>query len=162
MATNRQFICATICLLVGIAAESAVGDEGDKAAKSNKTSLILERSLEVDPKADEVTRLLIERRNATVEFLHATYALFVGGKGSLDPVALAAERALAAQIEVPGSNKIHILEQHVTFARDLNKIVDERFNQGVADATSHALAKCLRLDMELRLAREKLAAKKPA
>ena len=159
MATHRQVFGTILCLLGGVTAMGWAQDEQNKPKSPKKTDLFSEKPLEVDPNSDEITRLRIERRNVAVEGVQAAHALFLGGRGDFVAVAKAAEFALEAQIDVPGSNKLQILEQYVEIFRELDKSVEERFKLGVVDAVTRSWAKYMRLDMELRLAREKLASK---
>lgn len=112
--------------------------------------------LAIDPNADELTRLRIERRNAAFLSRDASTELFLRGRGTLaDVVNTTAERALAAQLDTPGADKLAVLQDHVDFARLIEKVVTERFEQGITDAAQLAAAKCWRLEIEVRLAREK-------
>jgi hypothetical protein len=149
---SRMLLAASLLLGFGGASHVRSAEE--------LTLLTLEKPLPVDPKADEITRLLIQRRNTAVELLQSQYALFAGGRGNLDPVIGSANRAFTAQVEVPGSNRRQLLEQHLKFAIELDGVVNQRFENGVVDATSRLGAKLLRLEAELRLAREKQDGKK--
>jgi hypothetical protein len=88
--------------------------------------------------------------------------MYLGGKGTFEDVAKAAARTVEAQLDTPNSNRVQILEKHVAIARDLEKASRVRFDSGFLDASAMSLATYMRLDMELKLAREKQAAKSNA
>lgn len=160
MLTSRRLLIAAAGLVVISTGTFLLSQDATQKLQEQDQLLRLPNTpaLAIDANADELTRLRIERRNAAIASLSATTQLCLGGRGDVEAIAnSSAQRALTAQLDTPGADRMAILKDHVDFARALEKVMKERYSSGVADAAQLNAIKYWRLETEILLAREKQA-----
>jgi hypothetical protein len=160
MLIRRQPVFAVMTLLSLLAFRSGATKEVDRnQSERDSVGLLSAEPMAIDDKADELTKARIERRNVAVFGLRASAELFLSGRSGANEVVTAAERALAAQIDTPGSSKNAVLTDHLEFARFLNKVAEERYKSGVIDVSTKTITHYWFLEVKVRAEREKTAAK---
>jgi hypothetical protein len=156
MLLNRKLLLVAITLVMFVAIRFVASKDSEQKRPDRFKPRILEsQPIAVDVTADPLTRLRAERRNAAVTALKANAQLFLNGRGPLSEVITSAERAVAAQLDAPGSSKKTVLEEHLEFARMLHALVGERYDKGVVDVTTKTAAEYWNLEMEIRVERDK-------
>jgi len=112
-------------------------------------------------KDSKVKKLLTERLATLRELVKVTDAEYRVGKASFDRVQQAQRALLNARIELCESDKerIMVLEDMVSLAREHEKIAAQRYKTGVATQSDVLLATAARLEVEITL--ERIRAKVP-
>ena len=142
----RQTMFSALILSVavtnGVPMTAAVA-QGDKPAKQQK-----------DNKLDE---LLKERLETLKEILKQTTHDYHTGKASFERVHHATRALLNAKLEMctSGKERIAVLEEILTLAKQHEQSAQTRFKAGQAPATDALLARVVRLEAEIAIEREK-------
>jgi hypothetical protein len=126
-------------------------------------ALLKAEPVKVDPKDDELRKLLKERYNEALAEIDERSRRVLGILETPDTLLGAAERFVRAGLELSGkpADQVALLEKYVEFAKAVEQAVDVRIKAGVRNFTKGDLhqAKYARADAEVQLLRAKEKAK---
>jgi hypothetical protein len=117
----------------------------------------------VDPKDDDLRKLLKERYNEAIAELGERSRRVLGILETPDTLLAAAERVVRAGLELSDkpADQMALLEKYVEFAKSVERAVDQRVKAGIMNLTKGDLhqTKYARVDAEIQLLRAKEKAK---
>jgi hypothetical protein len=157
---------AVCCLAVLLAAcwASPATTQAPGGPESELPALLKASPVKVDPKDDDLRKLLKERYNEALTETTLRYRQSLAGVQTIDPVFDGAQRIVKAGLELDDkpTAQVALLEKYVVLAKAHEKIAEERVRAALKGNTLAALhqAKYARADAEIQLLRAKEKAKK--
>jgi hypothetical protein len=152
---------ACVAWLALLAGTPADGPDEPRGPPELKLAILEARPAAEAPGDDALTKLLKARYNCAVEEVRYYHALYKIGRVPLDPLAAAARRLTDAEYELRdrGADRVVCLERYVELARVLDAGAEARFRGGSLSVADREAARGRLLDAEVRLERERRAAK---
>lgn len=147
-----------LCLSLGAVA----AQEERPAEKPRQAAILKAEPLAIDPRDDELGRLLKERYNAAVAELKGSLAMYEHGRGNFAQIAHAGRRVLDAGVEIwtTPKDKLVLLASYVELAVDNEKLAKASYNVGQGMQIDVDRATYERVSAQLMLVREKRAAER--
>jgi outer membrane protein TolC len=132
------------------------------AEGEEKSPLLTGKPLRIDPKDDELQKLLKERYNAAQAGVEVFLKQYQAGVVDLDHVFEASRRLRVARLELceKPEEKIACLEELVRFMKSIEQLAEGKSRAGVESNVDVMRARYYRLDVEIELLRAKRAAAK--
>ncbi len=137
-----------------------LGEKLGKIAREKETELskkypklLMLEPIEHVGDMDEMRRLLVARRNASVDEMNGIFAEYRSGRSSMRVVGRAASRLLESNLAVEDdvAEQITLLEQFVALMKEFELFAEKSLQHGTGTLQESAHARYLRLDGEIKL-----------
>ena len=144
-------------LLPTLTAQQPSQQEQPKEPEVKLPAILKSKPAKIDPKDDELTKLLKARYNEAVGEMNAQVERYVSGTAVLDLTLEAGRRLLVSGLEMMDkpADRIAMLEQYLELAKEVEKVTKAQHDAARIPIQQMHQVRYYRLDAEIQLLRAK-------
>jgi hypothetical protein len=131
--------------------------EGPRVEFERHVALLERDEIKIDPKDDELRKLLTERYNASIQELKGLQEQVRAGKIAFSNYLEAGKRLAVAGLELEEApeKQFRFLQEYLELTRAIEDFAEEQYDAGSMNTADYQMMKCLRLDAEIQVLRLK-------